>query len=307
MLRQLPQFTRRILCVVIGLAGVGYLTSLVSAYLSITSQGISPSGAVPDGRDLDRLLFGSRDRQPGLIEQLLEATEGPLKRGGSMRPAFTDESTGWEALTQNMSPAEKAALLGEREGERLAVLAWIRSGLSREPYEANDFRLDDSFSGQPITAAFLATKESPEANSHRSVRIRSIVAERCATCHSENGRNEHARWIPLETYADVESKCRPDVTGVASSAWPKTVLMGLLPLELFAGLLFLVSSAPPKTRVFLTGLTCLALVVMFASWLIGRQGTSAVYWLLGAAALAAIGIKMQMLGCLADLLTKKRA
>src|SRR6478736_3509064 len=235
-----------------GGAGIGYLTVFVLAYLTV----ISPSAAVPDIRELDRLLFGFRERQPGLIEQLLAATDGPLKRGGSMRPAFTDESFGWESLTRAMSSGEKAALIAERGGERLAVLAWIRSGLSRQAYEANHFSLDDRFAGQPLTAAFLATENSPEPNTHRSVRIRSIVADRCATCHSENGRNEHARWIPLETFEDVESKCRPEATGVAPSAWLKAALVALLPLELLAGPLFLVSSVPLNTRRILTGLTC---------------------------------------------------
>ena len=224
-----------------------------------------------------------------------------------MRPAFTDESVGWESLTRDMSSEEKAALMAEREGERLAVLAWIRSGLSRQAYEADHFSLDDRFAGQPLTAAFLATENSPEPNTHRSVRIRSIVADRCATCHSENGRNEHARWIPLETFEDVESKCRPEATGVAPSAWLKAALVALLPLELLAGPLFLVSSAPPKSRLILTGLTCLALIVTFGCWLLGRQGTSAVYWMLGAAVVAAIGVLIQMIGSLADLLAKERA
>src|SRR6476619_1823213 len=123
-----------------GGAGIGYLTVFVLTYLTV----ISPSSAGLDIRELDRLLFGFRDRQPGLIEQLLEATDGPLKRGGSMRPAFTDQSVGWESLTENMSATEKAALIAEREGERLAVLAWIRSGLSRQAYEADQFPLDDN-------------------------------------------------------------------------------------------------------------------------------------------------------------------
>lgn len=307
MLRQLPQFTRRILSVVVGVAGIGYLTIFVWAYLSITSHSISPSASVPDIREFDRWLFGFRERQPGLIEQLLEAADGPLKRGGSMRPAFTDQSVGWESLTQDMSAEEKAALIAEREGERLAVLAWIRSGLSRQAYEANHFPLDDRFAGQPLTAAFLATEASPERSSHRSVRIRSIVADRCATCHSENGRNEHARWIPLETFEDVESKCRPEATGVASSAWLNAALVALLPLELLAGPLFLMSSAPLKTRRVLTGLTCLALVVTFGCWLLGRQGTTAVHWMLGTAVVAAIGVLIQMIGSFADLLAKERA
>ena len=123
MLRQLPHFPRRILAVVIGGAGIGYLTIFVLAYLSL----MSPSAAVPDIRELDRLLFGFRERRPGLIEQLLEATDGPLKRGGSMRPAFTDQSVGWGSLTQKMSAEEKAALIAEREGERLRVFVGERT------------------------------------------------------------------------------------------------------------------------------------------------------------------------------------
>jgi hypothetical protein len=303
-LRQLPQSTRRLLSAIVIAAGIGYLTTVVLAYLAIAS----PSTVAPDIRELDRLLFGFREHQASLIERLLETTDGPLNRGGSMRPAFTDQSVGWESLTQNMTPDEKAALAAQREGERLALLAWVRSGPNQEAYEANDFRLDDSIAAHPITEAYCVTDQPTSGQSaQRHVRIRSIVVERCVTCHSENGRNEHARWIPLDTFEELEQKCRPEAVGIVQSAWLIAALVALVPLALLTGPLFCLSSTPLKTRRFLTVLTLSALVVSIGSWLLGRQGTLFIYLLLGAAAVAAIGVMMQMVVCVSDLFLNKQA
>src|SRR5438552_133155 len=133
-LRQLPLPTRRALAIALAAATIAYCALLFATYLQLTPS----SSVVPDLRELDRLLFEIK-KPTSRIERLLEATDGPMSRSGTMRPAFTDQSLGWESLNQNLTADERAALLAEREGERLAMLDWVRMGASREAYENNRY------------------------------------------------------------------------------------------------------------------------------------------------------------------------
>lgn len=303
-LRQLPPFPRRLLSVVVAAAGISFVVTVLLAYLAIT-----PSGSVvPNIHEVDRTVFGFRSRRPGLIERLLETADGPLNRGGSMRPAFTDQSVGWESRTEKMTAEDKAALVADREGERLAVLAWVRSGPSREAYEANDFRLDRTLAEHPITAAYLvADPQSADSDAQRRVRIQSILADRCVTCHSENGRDEHARWMPLETFEDIERKCHPEAVASARPIRLIASMVALALLALFTGPLFYLTNTTLETRRFLTVLPIAALIVTMSCWLLGREGTYAIYMLVGSAVVAAIGVMIQIVGSLAELLAKVRA
>jgi hypothetical protein len=285
----------------LAIAGVGYCAVLLLAYVQVTS----PNSLRPDFRELDGAFFG-REKPVSPLERLLEATEGPMNRAGTMRPAFTDQSVGWESLTQNLTAAEKTALLAQREGERLALLAWVRSGLSQEAYEADDLRLGDTFAARAITSEYLLTdQQSPDQGAQRNVRIRSIVADRCVTCHGENGRNDHARWIPLDTFEHIERQCRPEAVAIRQPTWLIASLVALLPLALLAGPLFYCTNTPLATRRFLAVLPFAALVVAIGCWLLGRPGTYFIHVLLGAAVVAAIGVLIQIIASLADLFAEK--
>jgi hypothetical protein len=303
-LRQLSRFVRCLLSAIVIVAGLGYVMTVAMAYLAITP----PSTLFPDIREFDRVVFKSRRNPPSLIERLLEATDGPMNRRGSMRSAFTDQSVGWEELTQTMTAEEKAVVMTEREGERLAVLAWVHSGPSQEAYESDDFQLNVTFGTCPITAKYLITEERPlDQRAQKHVRIRSILADRCATCHGENGRNEHAQWIPLDTFEAIERKCRPEDDTNPHSIWLIASLAGLLPLVLLIGPLYCFTNTPLQSRRFVTIPTVAALIVTIVCSLLGRQGSYSVYLLLGAAVVTTVGAMIQGTAILTELLTKKQA
>jgi hypothetical protein len=284
-------------------AATGYGAVLLLAYVQVTS----PNSSRPNFRELDGMFF-SQEKPVSPLERLLEATEGPMNRAGTMRPAFTVQSVGWEALTQNMTAEEKVALEAQREGERLALLDWVRSGLSHEAYEADDFRLGHTSQARPITAKYLIThQESPDQGAQKNVRIRSILADRCVTCHGENGRNEHARWIPLDAFEHIERQCRPEAVATLRPTWLIAALVALLPLALLSGPLFYCTNTPLWTRRFITVLPFAALIVTVGCWLLGRPGTYFIHLMLGAAALAAIGVMIQIIASFADLFAEKRA
>ena len=302
-LPQLPRNARWILAGFLSAAGIGYFVTLLLAYVQVTT----PNSLWPNFRDLDAVFFG-REKPVGPIERLLVATEGPMNGNGTMRPAFTDQSSGWEALTKTMTAEEKTTLSAEREGERLALLAWVRSGPNREAYEANDFPWDDESVVRAITAAYLKSGEkSPGQGSGKNVRIRTLIDDRCVICHGENGREEKASWIPLDSWEHIEWKCRRESTKVLWPTWLIGSLIALLPLTLLAGRIFYFSSHPAQTRLVLTALPFVALAAALGSWLIGRLGTYSIHLLLGASAVAATGVMIQIIASLGDLFSREPA
>jgi len=279
-------------------AGLCYGIVVCVAYLQVTSS----SSLWPDVRSLDAVFFG-RGKAIGTIERLLESSEGPMNRAGTMRPAFTKQSDGWESLTQNMTADEKSRLVAERDGERLALLAWVRSGLNQQAYEADDFPWDNADAVHPITSAYLAVNEASETDRAKNVRIRSIVTDRCVSCHGENGRHELARWIPLDSYENVERHCRPEADSLPGTKSIIAAIVGLILLGLMSGPVFYATANPLATRGLLTILPLAAVVVAGGSWIFGRPGSNAIYVLVGAASVAAIGVTIQIVASVAELLS----
>jgi len=283
------------------MAGACYATILVLAYFQVTSS----IALLPDLRTLDLAFFGQA-KTVSTIERLLESADGPMNRAGTMRPAFTDKSVDWESLTQNMAADKKAALLDQRENERLALLAWIQSGISRQAFEADDFRWDAGVDRRPITPTYLVADQTSADEAYRRVRIRSIVTDRCVTCHGENGRHELARWIRLDSYENIERHCRPEVDAAANAKWPRIALFALLPLGIVSGSVFYFTSTPLAMRRCLTAVLCTALAMMLGCLALGRPEAIAIYLLLCAAGIAALAVTMQMVASLGELFAQKQ-
>jgi hypothetical protein len=286
-LRQLSRPIRISLAVLLATAAIGYLAAASMAYFEVTS----PASTWPDFKVLDRVFFGAREKPVSPIERLLESMEGPMNSGGTMRPAFTTESTGWSTLIENMPADELAALTVQREGERLALVEWVRSGADRTAYEADDYQVSDS------TAS--------SANSPH-VRIRRIINDRCATCHSENGRNDKARSFPLDTYDNIQPHTVPEPILAPQTPWLIASLLALAPLALLSGAMFWFTSHPRQARVALTALPPAALGVALGCWLSGQPGAFAAQVILSSAALAAAGVTIQMVASLGELLAPEQ-
>src|SRR5262252_6290225 len=130
-LRDLPGEVRLVLAAFLVLAAAGYSAALVQVHYQ--SAG---SGELLPGPDRVREIYaGSGEVPRSKVERLLEAPNGPLNASGTMRPAFTTESRGWDALTRGKTPDELRRLSEEREGERLALLAWVKAGADRAAYD----------------------------------------------------------------------------------------------------------------------------------------------------------------------------
>jgi hypothetical protein len=302
-LRQLPLAMRRALALLLATAAIGYCSLLVATYLQLAS----PSSLGPDIREVDRLLFGT-EKPVSQIERLLEAESGPMSSGGTMRPAFTDQSTGWEELTKSLSTGQLAILTAEREGERLALLDWIRSGASRDAYEQDEHSLTNPAGVTQLTRQYrLPDGNGAGPTAPPRVRIRTLLTDRCVTCHGENGRHDTARFVELDSYDRLEPRLRPETSNRARRAWLIAALVGIFPLAAIAGPTFYFTSQPQGARRLLLATTIAALGVMLACWFLGRENSYFLVALLCAAGVAIVGILMQMIASLAELLTIERA
>jgi hypothetical protein len=295
--QDLPLTSRRILAGLLAAAGIAYGALLVATYLQTTA----PSSLGPDLGELDRLLF-SAARPVSPMERRLDASDtplgtGPLITGGMMRSAFTDQS---DELTKPLNPTE----LAQRDGERQALLDWIRSGASQAAYEQDDYALANPASVTPITPGFLRREVSatnvsaPTCSTPARVRIRSLINERCVTCHHEDG-DDTARLIPLDTYESIARYLLPDTQANGGRAWLLAALISLFPLAALACHAFAFTSHPLAMRRRLLAVTIAALAILSACWFVGSFLAPV---LLAAAVVAVICVMVQMLASVAELL-----
>lgn len=206
-LRNLSLPTRLVLAAFLISVGVGYCSALVQMHFQHASSG----KMLPDAEDVIDVFHG----RPGVsqLERLLTADENrPFNGSGSMRQTFTTKSAGWKGAVKKRAKDKSLALAAaekelrrERDGERLAILEWVRSGADQASFEANRFVLPDSFASQPISEEFLDT-DSP---GQRAVRIGAIIESRCARCHGE-GKGGGAGQVPLTTWEQVHDYCQTE-------------------------------------------------------------------------------------------------
>ena len=301
-LRHLPRPMRLALGGLLAAAGIAFCTVLMRAYFQMTSQ----HSVLPDVNELDRVFFRSQEKPVSHIVRLLEANDLPMNGSGTMRPAFTTQSVGWDSLIEKMTAEERATLLAQREGERLALLDWVRSGPDQGAYEKDDYPLSGTAAVGEVTADYVVADErAADRGVPRRVRIRRLVNDRCATCHRENGRNDKARWFPLDTFERLEPYCHAKSVSGSRPTWPIAALFALLPLALLTGPIFCLTSHPRRTRITLTALSLAALVVALGGWLLGRLGPHSIHVLLGASGAAAVGILIQIIASLSELFARE--
>jgi hypothetical protein len=146
----LPLAPRLVMSAFLISVGIGYFSALVQLHF----QHAQPGQLLP-GPAESKKTYGVGERPQSQLERLLETPAGTFNGSGTMRPAFTTKSEGWKKLTKKMPQPEVEALEARREGDRLALLAWLRAGAKKSEYDKDEFKLPDSLASQPITDDFL--------------------------------------------------------------------------------------------------------------------------------------------------------
>jgi hypothetical protein len=207
-LRGLPLPTRLVAAAFLLTAAAGYVAALVQVHFQVAPQG----ALLPGPADVEALYSGGGP-PVSLAERLLEAEGGPLNAKGSMRPAFTTQSRDWDARTKSAPADVVERLTAEREGERLALLSWIRAGTPRTAYDQDDYQLGADLAERPLSPELVR----PEPAGHRHVRIRTLLAWRCVDCHGPADLT-----VPVWSRSTPTSGCGPCVPSrpTGRCRWP---------------------------------------------------------------------------------------
>jgi hypothetical protein len=284
-LRNLPLAARLTLAVFLISVGIGYLSALVQLHF----QHASPGAALPTPDDAVRIFHGEDARPVSTIERLIMADESkPWNGSGQMSRAFTTKSEDWrqangekvKALSRQLKGLNKDAVKAaaevevrkEREGERDAVVVWVRAGANLQDYKKDNFVLPSDLAAQPVTDAYLV-KLDDQPVEPRAVKIKSILQDRCARCHTPDA-DPKAGVYPLDSYEHL----KPYVTVKASSAMSleklaqttHVHLLGFSMLYGLTGLILAFSSYPRFVRLLLCPLPLVAQVVDISFWWLAR-------------------------------------
>jgi hypothetical protein len=284
-LRDLPLAARLTLAVFLISVGIGYLSALVQLKFKHAQKG----SAMPTAEDAVRKFHGPTERPMCRLEQVILADEQlPFAKGGEMSRAFTVKATNWRTAIKNRSkqlakgranadpeglePEAEAAIRKEREGERDAVAAWIRSGAREEEYTQDYFVLPADFTDRPITDFYLV-KDGDKPVVPRAVKVATILNERCARCHTPDA-DPKAGAIPLDSYEHLQPHLVLQTTsamGLEDLAQTTHVhLLGFAMLYGLTGFILAFTSYPRLLRVVLCPLPLLAQVVDISLWWLAR-------------------------------------
>jgi hypothetical protein len=266
--------------------GIGYVSALVQLHF----QHATPGDLLPSPEDAVRVFHGDTGAKPkSKLEQLLpEDYQGKKMNGqGQMTAAFFKRSEDYSdaiaerarelAKKQGIKKPDKAvkeAAKGEvdreRDGERLAMIAWVRGGAKESEYNDDNFSLPNDLMKLPITRTMLV-EQNGEIAEPRAVKIQTLFQQRCVNCHQDGGE---AQNYPLTNFAEIKKYVSVKTSeGMSMEKLAQTThvhLLGFSMLYGLTGLILAFSSYPRLVRIVLCPLPLLAQMVDISFWWLGR-------------------------------------
>lgn len=269
-LRDLPLSARIVLAAFLISVGVGYFSALIQLHFQHASAG----QLLPGPEEAIEAYHGKPTMSQ--LERLLLADEHkPFNGTGSMAAAFTSKggmSSAVRRLAEEKSIDKEVAekeVLAQRDGERLALVHWLREGANKEAYESDCYPLIGELAKQPITEKYVMENDKGQ----RCAMIQSILGDRCARCHNV-GYSGSPGNFPLENYEDILVYSAPETNGAMSL--PKLAqsthvhLLGFSMLYGLTGLIFALSTYPTWLRIVVAPLPLIAQVADISCWWLGR-------------------------------------
>lgn len=292
-LRNLPLPARLVLALFLIGGGFGYFAALVQLHFAHSKKGT----LLPTPQDVREIYGGGAT--VSALERLLEAPESePFNGQGSMKAAFFTRSSDWKKVVTRPAQ-EQEQIRSEREGERLALLAWIRAGAPKEPYEEDKWPVPDALKAQPITGDYVF-----EDGGVRYFKLSSIMTDRCLRCHMEGGIDAKAQRYPLDSYERLGKYLQVGGGGFTVERLAQhthTHLLSLVMLFMLTGLCFALTSYPLWLRVVVAPLVLLAQLAEFACWWLARWQPVFVDGILVCGGVVGAGLGVQILGTLFNL------
>ena len=257
---------------------MGYLSALVNLHFAEAT----PAEILPTEADVVSVYSGKS--KVSQWERLLVAHPSlPFNGQGSMRAVFTggSKAAGWigtykkKAKAMNLDLADpkqekqaKAAAQADLDGERLALIAWVKGGADRQAYEDDAFARGPKLAAQPINPKLI------NVDAEHTVKIKSIIEARCVNCHSEDTSGPASKY-PLTSFEDISHYT--DAEKNTGKSLPKlavsthTHLLSFSMLYGLTGLILALSSCPAWVRVPVAPLALVASVVDVAFWWLARM------------------------------------
>lgn len=238
-LRKLPRAGKIVVATLLLSIGIGFTSAIVNLHFQSASAG----QPLPGPEETISEFHGSK--QYSQIERLLIANESkPFNGSGSMRSVFTSKRAGGikralkdkrvyltELAEENLKDnpdelaKEKSRIINDPEveklvyqdidGERIALLAWIRDGFKKEYYESSQvqgFPLVGNLALLKISAPMVQTTED---GTKRFANIEGIIESRCIRCHDSNAGGSASNY-PIGTYEEFVDYCIPEKSSAKS-------------------------------------------------------------------------------------------
>ncbi len=309
-LRELPLPVRLVLSLFLMAVALGYFSALVQLHF----QNASPGEPLPTADDVVEIFSGVEHFWSGKppaaeplkpvskLEKLIMAPETlPFNGSGSMAKAFFNKDL--KKLTDK-DPEAGAKMRQDREGERLALQAWINTPPEQrqEAYEKDALPMPEELAGRSITQKFVEG---------RNVKVRSILEARCYSCHETEGQQGK---VALDTYESLDKYMElpkatklADGTMVAKSSRQMSLehltqtthlhLLTFCVLWMLTGLIFAFSSYPTWVRCILAPVVLLAQVADVSCWWLARLDGVGPYFalaIIGTGAVVGVGLLLQI-------------
>lgn len=200
-LRQLPLPAKLVATAFLLTVGLGYSSAMVQMHFQHTKGDGAP---MPMLDDVVEVFAGKKkyvkpkegEEPPPPVSKLEKLVMGPTKGvpfngSGSMAAAFFDRSPDYRQAVR----LDKSKVDAEREGERRILQLWINAAETerRTAYDTDRFAVPSDKVPTAITEKFLHDDRS-------SYKVKSILADRCVTCHGDGGEQAN---FPLESYAQL--------------------------------------------------------------------------------------------------------
>jgi cytochrome c553 len=301
-LRQLPLPAKLVLSVFLCAVGLGYFSAMVQLHLKHSSKAGDP---LPSPADVVEVFSGLKAYDPsapppcGRIDTLLTGDPtAPDVSKDNMAPAFFAKSKGWNAARGR--GGDQAAMQDQREGERLAMLEWVRlpdAAKKKQAYADDKLPLSDALKNRPITPEFLTPA--------KEVKIRTLVDARCMNCHNNQAPD-------LGTYDALAPLVTPPSTELIDGKWVRSSrqvtvegltqsthahLLSFAVLFTLTGLVFAFTSYPGIVRGVLGPVVLLAQVIDIACWWLARVPTYGPLFaqaIMGTGAVVGLGLAAQI-------------
>jgi hypothetical protein len=282
-LRALPLPVKVVASVFLLTVGVGYTAALVQLHMQDAKSG----KPMPTVEDVILKYTGKKKFDPNAapaapVSRLESLVVNPIVtiNSGSMSAAFTkdDRAKGdlkFSTLIKGKTPEQVKEIEEQRKGEQTAFKLWINApeDVRKAAYAADKFVPPAGQAPKALTSAF---KDGD------AIKIKSIIDNRCVTCHSKGGEKA---GIPLDTYDGLAKHISIEVSAPATDDWVKVEepisltkltqsthahLLSFAMLFSLTGVIFAFSSYPTSVRCILGPWVVLAVFADVSLWWLAR-------------------------------------